>query len=187
MNLWKITSIVLLGLLVSCEEANTLDGSNLVINGDFESSADGVNPDDWPSNYIPGSGLPGQFIIDSLIVYSGSYSLKALRYSQDGDGDAFIKQPISTANLVDGGKYVLSGFTKSNESEVLSIGLEAYVNGNQEFYANSNNAGNSDWLEISGTFTFSDNMLNLAIWLSMGGPMPSEDTGWFDNIQLVGQ
>ena len=162
---------------------------NLVMNGSFEESEPGNEPDSWMIfDYNPQNGLPGKYIVDNEESFDGmnslQFNIEPFESSGSGGfyGDVNIRQEITGANFEVGRKYT---FTVSLKPRDFKMG--AYlVDSDFDSITERLTVDQSDeWITISTDFRFPENLstVKVLIW-ALGREEDETLYGWVDDVRI---
>ena len=149
----------------------------LVENGDFEKSLINSIIPDWYS-------YTDIFTLDSVIVYNGSFSLKANKQPETMN-DWDINQDIPSSKFLDGRTYKFSVKMKSANTP-----MGAFIfydkNGMNLITTNLKHNEGEDWSEHSTEFQVPEDasVITIRLWIQKEDSFNEELTAWFDDVVI---
>ncbi len=169
-------------------------GTNLVSNGDFEQSKDGIIPDYWLTR-LAGTPEFNYFNTTTETAAVGSHSLK-ISYDKSKDHPdsvwgswGGIYTTISTNNMVVGKEYTLSFWVKADVGifEIRLMKNNNFDVGERHPLIDEKIKAVEGWKQENLTFTIDEDTQYMELWISTG-PGQSDNgivKGYIDNVEIL--
>ena len=169
-----------------------VDDVNLISNGRFEISSDGIKPDFWQT-YSDGTPSYNIFTVDGSVYHDGKSSLKInyidslITPNQSGSNYSAISQQISSNNFIPGATYRLTFWVKSEVGRI-RVRLTEYGTNDTVRVADYFGPNQYDWSNQNIDFTMPNNnplYLFLVISSQYSLSINGVSRVWIDGLKLA--
>lgn len=183
-----LADILFLSLVVfvSCTSVKVSDK----INGGFEDTYDGENPDGWFANDLPQTKKYAELAVDNSVAHTGDQSILIFIFSNHPPENTLYNWIRMVDGLKEGGIYELHGWVKTEGIKNSPfIDVQCWNNikliGTASTSQNYSITGTKNWQHMKTIFSLPKGTSKILI---RAGITSSENNGgkvWFDDFKII--
>ncbi len=177
--------LIIPALLESCSSSKVRDA----INGGFEDTYDGENPDGWFANDLPQTKKYAALEVDNSVAHTGDNSILISIFDDHPPEITLYNWIRRVDGLKEGETYEMQGWVKTKDIESSPfIDVQCWSNTKMIGVASTKNnysiTGTKNWQSVKAIFNIPKGTTKILIRAGITSSQNSGGKVWFDDINI---